>query len=334
MKSTKLTLMGLVFALFAISSAKNYDVRTLRPYFSIGGEFRNMKGSELWSSMIDDYGVPFKTTWVDANNKVVDTIFVHGTDKDLRNIYQSPYTESPVLGFDLGVIDLGTSSRIELFSMGLEAGVIWEGVQLGFNVQLTEKLESKPSQGTIAYNFEEAIPTVDPVTGDAGDPINQTVAVSTNLWSSTVTISDYVVVMGYELFPEQSFFQLVPRFGLGFSSINIRPPGQFGFTVVGDDDYRLQPFYVQKQDYSALGKTFQFELETQLNFFRRFALSANVGYRYTSFDEIQFTQKDQVYFIRSTGQDSDIDHLFIGAKATFILPSLYEKETGKPIRRQ
>ena len=336
MKFFNITLLGLLLALTSVVSAKKYDIRTLKPYFSIGGEMRNMKASELNDLMLNNQGINVQTTIVDVEGSLLDTLLGFHTGRDLRTIYPSIRTKDPLIGFDLGLIDLGSPMRLELFSTSFEAGVIWEGVQVGFAVNLTEKRQSAPSQDFYTINVPIAVegPIIDPDTGERGDPVNGSTTFSTELWTSSFTISDFIFVFGYELLPEASFFQLVPRVGLGFSSLNVQFPGHFSVAYISDDE-RLRPYYIDKQDYSSFGKTFQFELETRINFFSRLALSANLGYRFTSFDEFKLAEDltGTEYWKGSFG-DADVDHLFIGAKLTVIFPSLYERETGKPVRRK
>ncbi len=315
----------LLLMISGIANAERYDIRELRPYFSLTGEYRNSKTTDINDMLFEGKAAYFRTSIYTPDKKlVVDTIVGRGIGDDVKQHF-SQFANDPIVGPDTKIADLGASQRYQHITFGFEGGVLYRGLQVGFGFNSMITQISKPNASN--YTCVSCIPVA-----NHSDSTNTFVNGNVSLWDARYHISDYELVVGYELFPEKSYFQVIPRFGFGFSSINFQMPGEFGVYWLGDDvDVRAQPYNFSKQDYAALGKTFRAEVEFRLNIFDRVGLALSSGYRWTSFDQLEIGESDNVtYFIGR--QDNDSDNLFIAAKFMIILPSLYEKETGRPVR--
>lgn len=296
--------LGFALSSFAQSSYYLYDKAEIKPYFSIGGDYRFSKVSDIQRSVL---GTRYFIT--------DDTLYAKGGAKaSFSGVPITPGHGALNQG-SWGVF--GESDVVNLPGIHLEAGALYHQWQFGAVLSHTFFLTSMAPASFMqvnlnGYYFDTAA--------------TRPATYKLDLYNAGFSITDYSLVAGFKLKPAESALNLGLRSLVGLSQVDVIFPAAWILDYTGstNTEAKLKYYQIDDQKYTSMGWHAGLELTPSLRM-GSLELSGALGYKLTTYDRFRVTQEAKIIYL--TGSDSrDLSNYYGSVRLSYILPSLNDQK--------
>lgn len=283
-----LSLLTLTTGAFADSEDGFYEKDHVRGFISIGADYRGM--SKEFSKYVN------KEAFRNFGHKH-EAIVPNATDPTAEpdtvdTWYKGNYSYSKFNDYYLGMI-VNIGAQYKQFLTWFE-----------LNFMPVQTSERKASSYTV-YNIE-----------NDGTPTSLNYPLYDVKWFSCG--ADWM--FGWKIFGENSFINLIPAVGFGFSLINFHFASEFTLEERGNEEHTE---LVRDRYYSNLASTITTELEFRIEV-GRLALGAYGGFRFVRYNDL-YTESFNIHYGEDQ-TDNPGDVWYLGARATWYFLSKWDKK--------
>lgn len=293
-------LLALVAGAQAQSSYYLYDKNDLKPYVSVGGDYRFAQSTSIQQSVLG-------ARYFEGG----DTVFYQGVMTTLPSKLVRPGHGALNTG-SWGLF--GETDVINLPGIHLEAGAYYHNWQFGAALSHSFFLTSKAPSDTMIVSYS----------GFAFDSAGtMPVRYKLNLFDAGFSMTDYSMVTAYRLKSSESALNLGIRTMLGLSQVDIVFPAEWLINY-SEGSGSVKYYSIDNQTYSSLGWHAGLELTPSIRL-GNFELVGAIGYKSTTYDRIHLTQDEKLRYLM--GKDgNDLSNYYGGLRLNYVWPSFNEKK--------
>lgn len=301
-------LLTLVSVSSVWSDASDYDSDKIKPFVSIGLDYRFIDVEDINNMISNDLG-----TFIDGEE-------ISGLARDPNSSRYGNFLDQD-------------------YSGNLAFGIQYDQMVISFQGFLVPKqVVARPSGLTSDSLF-----------------FNETTKDTTYTWGKGLRYNDIDLSIyggdfrfGYQVFPQESFINIIPTLGYGLTFVDVTFPANYQYIPgVGQDVTEFPSLEVENRPYTSIAHSLTAELEGRLKIAGPLHLSGYIGYRTVSFDRfrasrsgIQQSNTQGAQGAQGANQEAPIvwmfgppersaDMYYGGAKLTWLWKSNLEKHKVK-----